>query len=152
MIYPSSRLKSFELHEDDIIHFPSGLYGFDNEKRFGLLPLSQKMESPLEWMHSLEIPDLAFVVTDPFLYVPDYRLTLTEEEKKKILLNFNDDFKVRVIVTIPEEVTDMTANLVAPIVINTHEMIAKQFVLTRPEYTTRHHLIPQEMRHSHTLV
>jgi len=40
----------------------------------------------------------------------------------------------------------MTANLVAPLVINSSKRVAKQFVLTTMEYDTRHYLLPEEMR------
>ena len=40
----------------------------------------------------------------------------------------------------------MTANLVAPVVINSQKGIGKQFVLTSMEYDTRHYLLPEEMR------
>jgi flagellar assembly factor FliW len=52
----------------------------------------------------------------------------------------------RAIVTVPENYFEMTANLVAPLVINLDAGLARQFVLTSMEYDTRHYLLPQEVR------
>ncbi len=97
-------------------------------------------------MQSVLSPHLAFVTTDPHLYVPDYKLKLLEEDKKKVDLELDEPFLTRSIVTIPENYTEMTANLVAPLVINSKKGIGKQFVLTSMEYDTRHYLLPEEMR------
>jgi flagellar assembly factor FliW len=141
MIYQSTRLGAFDLKDEDILHFPEGLFGFENEKKFVLLPLSPKIESPMQWLHSLSNPDLTFVVTDPHLYLPDYKLFLTEDDKRVIRLDFGAEVVVLIIITIPANPMEMTGNLVAPIVINLQKRVAKQFVLTNPEYDTRHPLL-----------
>ncbi len=148
MIYKTTRFGPLELEASDIIQFPAGLYGFEKEKNFTFLPFDPNIDSPLEWMQSLTTPGLAFVITDPFLYVPDYVVKLTEEEKKTIHHRPEHKLQTRVIVTIPENYLEMTANLVAPLVINLESQTARQFVLTSVEYDTRHHLLPQNARTS----
>lgn len=150
MIYPSTRLGTFDLPDSGIIHFTQGIYAFENQKKFCLLPLNPNIDSPLEWMHSLQSPDLAFIVTDPYFYVPDYKLFLTDDDKKQILLEKNDPLAVRVIVKIPKNYAEMTANLLAPIVINIKQKTAKQFVLTTLEYEVAHYLLPKELRSAKT--
>ncbi|MBT3857797.1 MAG: flagellar assembly protein FliW [Nitrospina sp.] len=142
----TTRFGALEIEEKQVIEFPDGLYGFEKETRFTLLPFNPNVESPMEWMQSILSPHLAFVITDPHLYVPDYKLKLMEEDKKKVGLEVDAPFLTRCIVTIPENYTEMTANLVAPVVINSQKRIGKQFVLTGMEYDTRHYLLPDEMR------
>jgi flagellar assembly factor FliW len=142
----TTRFGTLDIEEKQIINFSDGLYGFEKETRFTLLPFNPNVESPMEWMQSISSPHLAFVVTDPYLYVPDYKLKLMEEDKKKVELEADEPFLARCIVTIPENYTEMTANLVAPVVINSQKGMAKQFVLTTMEYDTRHFLLPEEMR------
>ena len=89
-----------------------------------------------------------FCYTDPYLYLPDYKLKLSEEDKKRVKLEGDDPFLTRSIVTIPENYTDMTANLIAPLIINKEKNIAKKFVLTNMDYDTRHYLLPEEMRNA----
>lgn len=142
----TTRFGTIDIEEKQIIEFPDGLYGFEKETRFTFLPFNPNVESPMEWMQSVLSPHLAFVITDPYLYVPDYKLKLLEEDKKKVGLEPDAPFLTRSIVTIPENYTEMTANLVAPLVINSQKGAGKQFVLTSMEYDTRHYLLPEEMR------
>ena len=148
MKFETTRFGTLNIEEKQIISFSGGLYGFEKETRFTLLPFNPNVESPMEWMQSISSPHLAFVVTDPYLYVPDYKLKLMEEDKKKVELEADEPFITRCIVTIPENYTEMTANLMAPVVINSQKGMAKQFVLTTMEYDTRHFLLPEEMRTS----
>jgi flagellar assembly factor FliW len=142
----TTRFGTIDIEEKQIIEFSDGLYGFEKESRFTLLPFNPNVESPMEWMQSVLSPHLAFVITDPYLYVSEYKLKLSEDDKKKVGLELDESFVTRSIVTIPENYTEMTANLVAPLVINSSKRVAKQFVLTSMEYDTRHYLLPEEMR------
>ena len=142
----TTRFGTIDIEEKQVIEFSEGLYGFEKESLFTFLPFNPNVESPMEWMQSILSPHLAFVITDPYLYVPEYKLKLSEEDKNKVGLELNEPFLTRSIVTIPENYTEMTANLVAPIVINSNKRVAKQFVLTSMEYDTRHYLLPEEMR------
>lgn len=142
----TTRFGNLDIEEKEIIEFPDGLYGFEKETQFTFLPFNPNVESPMEWMQSIQSPHLAFVITDPYLYVPDYKLKLLKDDKEKVGLEPNEPFLVRSIVTIPENYTEMTANLIAPLVINSVKRIGKQFVLTSMEYDTRHYLLPEEMR------
>jgi flagellar assembly factor FliW len=144
----TSRFGTLDISEKEIVRFPEGLYGFEKETEFTLLPFNPNVESPMEWMQSLKSTHLAFVITDPYLYLPDYKLKLSEEDKKRVELEDDDLHLTRAIVTIPENYYEMTANLIAPLVINKEKGIAKQFVLTNMNYDTRHYLLPEEMRNA----
>ncbi len=148
MKFETSRFGALDISEKDIIKFPEGLYGFEKETEFTLLPFNPNVESPMEWMQSLKSSHLAFVVTDPYLYLPDYKLKLSEEDKNRVELAGDDPFLTRAIVTIPENYSEMTANLIAPLIINKDKGVAKQFVLTNMDYDTRHYLLPEEMRNA----
>ena len=73
---------------------------------------------------------------------------LSEEDKNRVQLEDQKPFLTRTIVTIPENYLEMTANLIAPLVINKEKGIAKLFVLTSMDYDTRHYLLPEEMRNT----
>ena len=148
MKFETSRFGTLDISEKEIVRFPEGLYGFEKETEFTLLPFNPNVESPMEWMQSLKSTHLAFVITNPYLYLPDYKLKLSEEDKKRVELEDDDLHLTRAIVTIPENYYEMTANLIAPLVINKEKGIAKQFVLTNMNYDTRHYLLPEEMRNA----
>ena len=60
-----------EYEEKDVIRFPAGLFGFDEEHAFLLLPFEGGGGSML-CLQSVATPALAFVVLDPFSLKPDY--------------------------------------------------------------------------------
>ena len=142
----TSRFGTLDIPDNEIIQFSDGLYGFEKETEFTLLPFNPNVESPMEWMQSLKSSHLAFVITDPYLYLQDYKLKLSEEDKKRVRLEDEEPFLTRAIVTIPENYLEMTVNLIAPLIINKDKGVAKQFVLTSMDYDTRHYLLPEEMR------
>jgi len=144
MKYETARFGSVEIQDKDILLFPGALYGFDQEKEFVILPLDPKLESPMEWLQSLRSRELAFIVTDPFLFVPEYKMVLSDSEMDQLKLESMESVAVRVIVTIPKVHSEMTANLVAPLVINQKNRLAKQVVLTSAEYDTKHSLISSQ--------
>ena len=144
MKYETARFGSVDVQDEDILLFPEALYGFDKEKEFVLLPLDPNIDSPMEWLQSLMSPELAFIVTDPFLFMPQYKMVLNDDEKHQLKVESTESVKIRVIVTIPRVHSEMTANLVAPIVINQKNCLAKQIVLTSAEYDTKHLLLPKD--------
>jgi flagellar assembly factor FliW len=142
MKYETARFGSIDVQAEDVLLFPEALYGFDREKEFVLLPLDPNIDSPMEWLQSLGTPELAFIVTDPFLFVPQYKMVLNDDEKHQLKVESTESMVIRVIVTIPKVHAKMTANLVAPLVINQKNRLAKQIVLTSAEYDTKHCLMP----------
>ena len=144
MKYETARFGSIDVQAEDVLLFPEALYGFDQEKEFVLLPLDPNIDSPMEWLQSLRTPELAFIVTDPFLFVPQYKMVLNDDEKHQLKVESTESMVIRVIVTIPKVHAKMTANLVAPLVINQKNRLAKQIVLTNAEYDTKHCLMPQD--------
>ena len=81
MTYETIRFGAIDVKEEEILRFSEGLYGFEHEHEYSIIPFDPNIESPLEWMQSLKTPELAFIITDPFLYKPDYLLVLTDEEE-----------------------------------------------------------------------
>ena len=146
MKYQSTRFGEFEVTDDAILNCPDGLYGFEQETRFALLPFDPNIDSPLEWLQSLTAPELAFVITDPAPFIPDYEVVLTAEDRRAIGLADDETFQTRIIVTVPEDYRRMTGNLLAPLVIHPRMNTGKQIVLTQPDYSTQHPLLPNAVR------
>lgn len=66
----TSRFGTVNIADDRVITFQKGLLGFAECKRFCLLEPAE--DACFFWLQSLEDPDLAFVVTDPMIFVPEY--------------------------------------------------------------------------------
>ena len=133
----TTRFGVVDLDERRIISFPGGLLGFSSYKRFALLQPDD--EGVFFWLQSLESPELAFVVTDPALWVRDYQAAIRREQMDELALDSLDDAQVFVIVNKIDQ--SLTGNLQGPLVINTVTRSAEQFVLAEKRWTTRHPLV-----------
>ena len=101
--------------------------------------------TPYMFLQSMMTPELAFLMTDPFVFFPDYSFELDDENMEKLAINSMDDVLVCTLISVPRSgVADMTTNLLAPVVINRHTMQARQIVLEKTQYTTKHRLFPEK--------
>ena len=138
----TSRFGEIEVDEQKIVRFQNGIPAFEDEHEFIILPYEE--ESPYYFMQSLKSPDLAFLLTIPFLFFPDYNFELDDESIKELDIRNNENVFYYTMITIPNgSIRYMTANLVAPIVLNGANMRAKQVVLEKSNYTTKHRLFPE---------
>lgn len=139
----TSRFGEIEVDEKRIVHFKDGIPAFEDEHEFVILPYD--VESPYYFMQSAKTPDLAFLLTIPFLFFPDYTFEIDDETLNE--LEINEDGKDKVLyytlITIPKgSIQDMTTNLLAPVILNTANMKAKQLVLEKSNYKTKERLFP----------
>lgn len=133
----TTRFGAVDITDDRVITFPKGLLGFGEQTRFCLLQPSD--ESCFFWLQSLDNPDLAFVITDPSLFVPEYAVPIRNEQMEDLRLSSIDDAQIFVIVN--KIGTRLTGNLQGPLVVNTQNKIGEQFVLAEKRWTTRHDLV-----------
>ncbi len=133
----TTRFGVIEIAEDRVITFPKGLLGFPERTRFCLLEPGD--DACFFWLQSLDEPSLAFVVTDPALFVPDYSVPIRKEQMGELELARLEDAQVFVIVNRVED--HLTGNLQGPLVVNTLSRVGEQIVLAEKRWTTRHKLV-----------
>lgn len=133
----TTRFGTVDLDEQRIISFPAGLLGFSSYKTFALLQPDD--DAVFFWLQSLESPELAFVVTDPTMWVQGYEAAIRREQMEELGLNKLDDAQVFVIVN--KYGRSLTANLQGPLVINVGNHKAMQLVLADKKWTTRHEIV-----------
>ena len=104
-----------DVDERQKLFFPFGILGFENLKNYVLIDAKQQ---PFYWLQSLDVTEIAFVLINPYIFRPDYSVDVPQEELEEIQIEEEDDILVLAIVTIPENQSNMTANLQGPIVIN----------------------------------
>lgn len=87
----------------------------------------------------------SFILTKPEFFFPDYRLQGNHNwlENK---VEHGKTLDVFIIVTVPQRSMDMTANLLAPLLIDTQTGRVCQHVMYDSPYTTRHYLFSSEQR------
>lgn len=123
----------------DLIQFPAGLFGFDKEREFLLLPFDGSHGNML-CLQSVSTPMLAFVVLDPFSLAPDYTPEPSAEELKAFQVESNEALCYYVLCALKNPVSDSTVNLRCPIVIHPETRIAHQVILESGGYEMRHPL------------
>jgi len=134
MLVHTSRFESVEVAEDRVITFARGILGFPKYRQYVLI--QPEPDATFFWLQSVEAADLAFVVTDPLLFVPDYQVPLREETRQDLGLADLSEASVLVIVN---KVGDLlTANLQGPLVIHATTRAAAQVVISEKKYQTRH--------------
>lgn len=141
------RFGNIEVEEDKIVHFKNGIPAFEDEHEFIIIPYDS--ESPYLFLQSLSTPDLAFLMTVPFIFFPEYEFEMDDATQGELEIKEQDDMLLYVLITIPGgSIKDMTANLMAPVVLNRNTMQARQVVLDKSRYVTKHRLFPEAKEES----
>ncbi len=133
----TTRFGVIEIAEDRVITFDKGLLGFPDRKRFCLLEPGE--DACFFWLQSIDDPDLAFVITDPTLFIEDYQVPIRPEQLESLGIAKIEDSQVFVIVNKVDQ--NLTGNLQGPLIINTLSRVGEQFVLADKRWTTRQTLI-----------
>jgi flagellar assembly factor FliW len=124
------------IDESAIVHFPDGIVGLPDSKRYAVIP-ADDAEGSLCFIQSVDAAEICFVAADPGAYFPEYALELSDGEAARIGLSGPGDARVLVLLTLGEDIRDTTANLMGPIVLNTRTGKGFQVVLTDLSLPTR---------------
>lgn len=136
----TSRFGVIEVEQANILTFVAPILGFEQIHRYILLDHAEN--SPFKWLQAIDNPDLAFVVTNPKFFGIPYEFALADDAIEKLGIQQAEDVLVLTIVNIPNDnPAQMTANLLAPLVINQNTLQALQLVLQDSQYQTRTRLL-----------
>lgn len=133
-----------EYEEKDVLHFPRGLFGFEEEKEFLLLPFPGN--GTLLSLQSLQTPRLSFVMMDPFRLLDGYTPILQPEELAALEVERSEDLFFYTLCVVKHPVANSTVNLRCPIAINSETKTAMQVILDDVQYGMRHLLSDIEKR------
>jgi flagellar assembly factor FliW len=137
----NTRFGQVELREDRLLEFPQGLFGFRECTQFGLAKLPAVDNSPLMLLQCVNQPSIAFLVADPShlgveLGSSDVSEALTETSMPA------SDTQFLTILTLYDQGESyyLTANLKAPVLINSSSRTGLQFIFSNKSYSTQHKL------------
>lgn len=128
-----------EYSPEDVLEVPGGLPGFRRLQRF-LLIESQEHE-PLKFLQAVDEPVISFPLIDPRIIQPEYQVALEEADAAVLALDDRSQALVYCIVTLEADPLRSTANLRAPLVINTERMLARQVLLNDVEFSVAEPLL-----------
>lgn len=127
--------------EEDTISFTSGIYGFDNYKKY--IILKDCPEDDIMFLQSLDDMELSFVLIDPYAVFIDYNPTLSGDDLYELKSTGETELKFLVIAIIKENIKESIVNLRSPIAINPNNRTAKQVILQN-EYPLRYNIVSAE--------
>jgi flagellar assembly factor FliW len=134
---------SIEYREEDIIQFPSGLPGFEEQSLF--VAIQPPAEAPLTYLQSVRLPGLCFLALPMQVVVPDYRLAITREDLESLDLatgrqpHIGEEVACFAVIVVTES-GQISANLLAPIIINSARRLGLQAIRIDSIYSHQHPL------------
>lgn len=127
-----------EIDDSRIITFTTGIMGFEEYKRYSLVYNSDN-NGNIKWLQCLDNPELAFAVVDPMKVIAEYNPVVDEDTLAKLgEVESEEDYFLLAIVTVPSDLTKMTANLKAPVIINIRTCRADQIIVNNDDYEVRY--------------
>ncbi|ACL74486.1 flagellar assembly protein FliW [Ruminiclostridium cellulolyticum] len=142
MLVKTTHFGEINIKDEDIIEFSEGIVGFEDIHRYGIIR-NQNSDSPFSWLQAVEKSELAFAVVDPFVIKKDYDFVLSDEYVKALDINDPSQVNVYAIVVVPDDLTKISMNLKAPVIVNKDNRKAAQVILDTDEYTVRHYIMDE---------
>ena len=130
--FESRRVGPIEVLAEDVLTFKP-LPGFPNRTRFVLMEHADASE--MAWLVSLDDPDLAFVVANPWTFFPSYDPPVSKAHLSGLGIEKREEVEILCLVTLDGK--SIHLNLVAPLLINASTRRALQVVSDDRRYTTR---------------
>ncbi len=149
MIIKTGRFGELTVGSDETIQIPQGLFGFPDLKQYCLVDPAD--DTLILWLQAVGAAEIAFPVLEPKIFRPDYAARLSAAELRELKLENIHQSAVFSILTIPDDITQMTANLKAPVVVNLKEQLARQVVLQENEYNIKHSMFKELRAHLVTI-
>lgn len=123
-----SRSAARVVEEIPVIELVEPMPGFPDRTRYALVRLDE--DGVLCSLKSVEDPELRFLVVPPTVFFPDYAPELDDSVVDALRIERAEDVLVLVVVNPGEKASSATANLLAPVVVNTVNRQATQVVLS----------------------
>lgn len=138
----SAKLGVIQIEEQSIFEMSPGLYGFEEYKKYALIRTDESL--PFAYLQSMEEPSLCLLLADPFAFYHDYEFDLPTQDVEGLGQPKPDGIAVWVTCSVRESLQDATVNLLAPVIFNRENHIARQVVLHDSKYVTRTPLIAKK--------
>ncbi|MBF0314970.1 MAG: flagellar assembly protein FliW [Oligoflexia bacterium] len=123
----TTRFGELHVEQRDVLNFPEGILGFEHLKKFFVVDPGDN--TLILWLQSVTDENIAFPIIEPILFDASYSVRLLPVEMSSLQLDDIKNAKVYCILTIPSDVTKMSANLKAPVIINSKSNLSRQVVL-----------------------
>ncbi|KMT21689.1 flagellar assembly protein FliW [Clostridium cylindrosporum] len=121
-----------EIDKNSILSFESGIPGFEEYKQYAIIDVEDRK---FKCLQSIDEKDVCLIIISPWDYFESYEFNISDSEVNELGIIESNQALVFNIVTVREN--NVTANLIAPIVINILNNKARQIVLCNSNYSVR---------------
>jgi flagellar assembly factor FliW len=140
VLVASDRFGDIEVDTTQVLHFPEGLLGFPDARRFAMF--DPQGTDTYYWLQSVDDPSLAFLTVVPWVFCPEYEPELPPEDEERLGLEAPTDAIVLCLLTVHREAgverpSGITANLLGPLVVNATTRLGRQVVLVEGGHPLR---------------
>jgi flagellar assembly factor FliW len=127
MTVTTPRFGEVSYTQADVIEFPWGLPGFPGLHRY--LAIAGSPNPGFTWLTSLDDPSVALPAADPWRFFSGYDPKVPASEVALLGPGSAEELTFLCIVVLTADVTEVTMNLLAPVVIDLRTRRARQIVL-----------------------
>ncbi|EQB88543.1 flagellar assembly factor FliW [Clostridium punense] len=127
--------------EKDIIIFENGIFGFENLKKFVVIPIEENEK--FKMLQSTENDSIGIVIVSPFDFKKQYEINLSDEYIEKLKIKEEREVLVYTTVTLNSDIDKITTNLKAPIIINVCNNLAMQIIMDSDKYKIKEPLFKE---------
>lgn len=134
----TSRFGTIDYQENEVVTLREGMPGLENHTRYLILrpPESQ----PFFWLQSLHDSHTALPVIQPQIFLPDYQIELSDQLVAELQVQKGHKLVPCCVISLGKELEDAFVNLLTPIVVNTGNNLARQIMMEKKPYTSKHNL------------
>jgi flagellar assembly factor FliW len=125
-----------------LIDFVTPMPGFPDDRHFVLVRVEES--DVLYALTSMESPGLRFLVVPPAPFFPDYAPEIDDETLAALDVSDPANLLILLVITAGDNASDVTANLMAPIVLDQVTRRAAQVVLSRSGLPVRERLMSSD--------
>ena len=134
-------IKKYTNNEENVIRFNFGLPGFESLTKFLIEEITGY--TPFKILHSIEEPSVALLIIEYKKILSQDLIELTYNELKRggaIIAKDDHSTDVYTILQYDREIKSFTANLKAPIIVDTHHMTGNQIILDHDAFPVNYQL------------
>lgn len=144
MLVQTRYFGEIDLDENKIITFEDGLIGFEDCKRYTILYNNEDGgNNTISWLQSLDMPEFSLPVISPLSVVADYNPIVEDEVLMPLGELTEENVIILLTLSVPADLTQMSANLKAPLVINSETRKGCQIIAENPDYVIKYNIYEQ---------
>ncbi len=127
-----------EIDDSKVLDFPNGIIGFEDFRKYAIIyDIEDDSESKISWLQSLEEPALALPVVNPLAIVSVYSPLIEDELLKPLGNPADEDLLCLLVMTVPSDMKKVTANMKAPVIINSKTNKGVQLIVDNADYPVK---------------